>query len=101
MVQVPAATRVTVPFVTVHTVGVDELKLTAKPELDVAFKAKELLPKGKPGSGPKLMVCVVWVKFRSVTDTGVFDRVVLPLPSWPLAFMPQHSTPPALVRAQE
>jgi hypothetical protein len=58
MVQVPTATRATVPLVTVQTVGVDELKLTAKPELDVALKAKELLPKGSPGSGPKLMVWV-------------------------------------------
>jgi hypothetical protein len=63
MVQVPTATRATVPLVTVQTVGVDELKLTAKPELDVALKAKELLPKGSPGSGPKLMV---WVGLQAV-----------------------------------
>ena len=35
-----------------------------------------------------------------LTATGVGLLVVLPLPSWPSKLLPQHCTPPPLVRAQ-
>lgn len=35
-----------------------------------------------------------------MTSTGVELSVVLPSPSWPTLFKPQHLTPPALVTAQ-
>jgi hypothetical protein len=35
------------------------------------------------------------------TATGVDDVVMVPLPSWPEAFAPQHETVPAEVTAQE
>ena len=35
-----------------------------------------------------------------LTGTGVSDFVVVPLPSWPFAFEPQHKTPPAPFKAQ-
>src|SRR5207237_1185347 len=34
------------------------------------------------------------------TSTGVWRSVVVPSPSWPQSLLPQHLTPPALVRAQ-
>ena len=34
------------------------------------------------------------------TSTGTSDSVVVPLPSWPTSFRPQHFTPPAVVSAQ-
>src|SRR5947207_2019954 len=38
---------------------------------------------------------------RPTTSTGVLLSVVVPIPSWPVAFQPQHFRPPPLVRAQE
>ena len=37
---------------------------------------------------------------RPVTSTGTSDWVLVPLPSWPLRLLPQHLTPPLVVRAQ-
>ena len=38
---------------------------------------------------------------RPVTATGVSCSSIVPSPSWPVALYPQHSTPPALVKAHE
>ena len=35
-----------------------------------------------------------------LTATGMVELLVVPLPSWPLELSPQHSTAPALFRAQ-
>src|SRR5439155_9941770 len=37
---------------------------------------------------------------RPLTSTGSARAVVVPSPSWPKSFAPQHFTPPAEVRAQ-
>ena len=39
-------------------------------------------------------------ELRPVTPTGTVDWVVVLLPSWPLAFAPQHCTPPEALIAQ-
>ena len=78
ILQVPAATSVTVVPETVHTGAVCELKLTARPELAVAPTVNGGVPSARFESAPKVMIwhlCVTW-KLRL---TGVAaPQLVLP-----------------------
>ena len=49
MVQVPAVTKVRVEPLTVHTPVVDELKLTAKPDVELADKLGDVPKFCAPG----------------------------------------------------
>lgn len=58
MVQVPAATKVTAPpEVMVHTLVVDEVKLTGRPASEVAVRVG-VVPKFCAPGLAKVMVCV-------------------------------------------
>ena len=59
MVQVPAATSVSVLPLTVQTLGVVEAKLTGRFELAVATNAGGAVPKVWLPGEVKLMVCAV------------------------------------------
>src|SRR5947209_7930476 len=48
----------------------------------------------------ELMAMAVMPLSSPTTSTGVERLIVVPSPSWPQAFHPQHLTPPALVSAQ-
>lgn len=60
MVQVPAATRVTVVPETVHAEGVVEVKLTVRPEEADALRVNVPLPSVRVGSGPNAMAWLNW-----------------------------------------
>src|ERR1035438_1515057 len=63
MVQIPAATSVTVAPDVVHTARVVEAKLTARPEEAVALTVNGAAPNVRLESAPKVMVwlsCVSW-----------------------------------------
>jgi hypothetical protein len=63
MVQVPAATRVTVSPETVHTEDVSDAKLTARPDDDVALTVNGAVPNTSLESAPNVivwLVCVTW-----------------------------------------
>jgi hypothetical protein len=64
MVQVPAATSVTVPPDTVHRAGVVEAKLTARPEEAVAETANGAAPKVWFESAPKAMVWLSGITWK-------------------------------------
>ena len=59
MVQVPAATRLTVTPVTVHTLGVLEVKVTAIPDVAVADKSKSASVAKRSAGAAKVIVCAV------------------------------------------
>lgn len=60
IVQVPAATSVTVIPDTVQTPVDCERKLTVKPELAFALSAKGAVPNARFERTPKVMVCAIW-----------------------------------------
>ena len=63
MVHVPAATRVTVSPETVHTDGVSDAKLTARPDDDVAVTVNGAVPNTSFVCAPNVIVwlaCVTW-----------------------------------------
>ena len=68
MVQVPAAMKLAVTPETVQTAEVVEAKLTAKPELADAERAKGV-PTVWAGMAPKLMVCAAPLTMK-LCDTG-------------------------------
>ena len=53
--QVPAVSNVTVLPLTVHTLVVLEVKVTARPELAVALNVKGVAPMGFGDSAPNVM----------------------------------------------
>jgi hypothetical protein len=57
-VQVPAVRRVAVVLETVQTLGVVEVKVTARPEVAVALSVSGV-PLIWVGMAPKVMVCAV------------------------------------------
>ena len=63
-VQAPTETSVTVPLDTVHTAGVVEAKLTARPEEAVAETANGAAPKVWFESAPKVMVWLSGITWK-------------------------------------
>lgn len=57
MVQVPTPTSVALVLATVHTVGVDDTRLTARPELALATNANGVVLKAWLAGAVKLSVC--------------------------------------------
>src|SRR6185503_5674780 len=80
MVQVPAATRVTVVPETVQTEPVPELNATGRPELAVAETVKGGSPYTLAASAPKVIVWAVFaiVKLRATCGAGLYVE----LPTW-------------------
>ena len=61
MLQLPTATNVSVLPLTVHTLGVVEAKLTARPELALATSAGGMVPRVWLPGEAKVMVCATGV----------------------------------------
>ena len=59
MVHVPAATRLTVTPDTVHTLGVLEVNVTARPDVAVAVKSKSISVAIRSAGAAKVIVCAV------------------------------------------
>jgi len=78
MVQMPAATSVTVEPDTVQTAGVVEPKLTVKPEDAVALTAKGAVPNGWFESVPKAMVWLPFVTWKLWFTAVAAAQLVLP-----------------------
>ena len=76
MVQVPAASSITVLPLTVQMVGVLLLKLTARPDVAVAFSTNGALPNFMLGNGPNAMV---WLCPAPVPLTANVNGVPLAL----------------------
>ena len=79
-VQLPADTSVSVVPLTVQTAGVLDVKVTAKPALDVATSAGAGVPRVWLPGELKVMVCTAGATLK-VCVTGVAADVVL-LPAW-------------------
>ena len=94
MVQVPAATNVTVAPDTVQTGVVCELKLTGRLELAVALTVKGGAPNGTSGSGPKVMV---WLHCTSVIALDCNVPLLLAVSVAVLGYAPQLDCEVALV----
>ncbi|MDH4050271.1 MAG: hypothetical protein OEU93_01750 [Rubrivivax sp.] len=69
-VQVPSATRVSVPPLTVQTAGVEDAKLTASPDDAVADKAKGGVPSAWLPGDTNVMLCAALATVN-VRATGV------------------------------
>jgi hypothetical protein len=78
MVQVPAATSVTVAPATEHTDVVVEAKLTANPELALALTANGAAPNTWPDSAPKVIVWLPAVTAKLSLTGGAAPQLVLP-----------------------
>jgi len=85
MVHTPAATPVTVLPLTVQIDVVIEAKVTARPELAVAFKAP-VPPTLSDGAAPNVMV---WAVLTAITRVMVMVRVSpLPVPVIVIGYVP-------------
>ena len=62
--QMPTDAKVTVTPTTEHIVGVCELKLTGRPEDEVALIVKGGVVSGPPDKEAKVIVCVDWVTWK-------------------------------------
>lgn len=97
-VHVPALSRLSALPLTVHTAGVLDAKLTARPELAVAARATGVLPTVPVAARLKLMVCdcAAGATVKDRVTTGA--AATLALPGW-LAFsvqVPAATRPSAL-----
>jgi hypothetical protein len=79
--------------------GSDALKFPSWPqEFDPQHWTPPAVVRAQVCAPPGAMVDTLLL--RPVTSTGVARTSVVPSPSWPKLFLPQHWTPPAVVRAQ-
>ena len=94
----PAAIAVTPLARPVTSTGVLAIVRRPVPELAVVVEAPALdaAAAGQRRSVQPLPAAIaVTPLVRPVTSTGTLLSVVVPFPSWPPAFQPQHRTPPA------
>src|SRR5438552_10668582 len=84
--------------------GVERLVAVPSPSCPQPLSPQHLTPPAlvsaqlcKP---EELMAMAVMPLSSPTTSTGVARLIVVPSPSWPQAFQPQHLTPPPLVSAQ-
>src|SRR5581483_3979247 len=83
--------------------GVLRVVVVPSPSWPLKLMPQHLTPPAVVSAQVNSLPAMIWVTplDRPTTSTGVVRGVALvPSPSWPVRFSPQHLTPPALVSAQ-
>ena len=77
-VQVPVVNKLMVDALTLHTLGVNDVSVTAKPELAVAAGVKGGAPNSWLANALKLMVCGAKLMLKMRCTWGAAANVALP-----------------------